>query len=66
MHAVLIAALVVLVSVAWLAYTWGVWRTARRISHRMQADREFGISVLEDLAQRWNVKVERQETPGGT
>jgi len=40
--------------------------TERRIADSLRTDRQVGIHVLEELAQRWGVKVTHQETPGGT
>lgn len=68
MHTLLTVALpLVLVGVAGIAgYLIGARVTANRIARSLQHDRAVGLHVLEDLAQRWNVKVERQETPGGS
>ena len=49
----------------YLGYRAGTVQTARRISHTMQTDRAAGIAIIEDLAERWGVKIEHQETPGG-
>lgn len=55
----------VLGAASWLAYQIGAARTATRIARSLRNDRELGIHILEELAQRWGVKIERQETPGG-
>ncbi len=63
-YSIIVAGGSVLGAVGWLAYRIGVWRSASRISARLKNDRDFGIAILEELAGRWGVKVERQETPG--
>lgn len=72
MHAVLsqtwtviVASVAVIGSVGWLGYRLGVFISSSRISRRLQHDRQFGIAILEELGQRWGVKIEHQETPGG-
>ncbi len=65
-YTVIAAALAVLGSTAWLAYRIGVWRSAKRISQLLKTDRTFGLTILEELAERWSVKIERTETPGGS
>ncbi len=65
-YSVIVAAAGVLGSVGWLSYRLGVWRSSQRISRRLKTDREFGIIILEELAVRWGVKVERTETPGSS
>jgi len=73
MHAVLTGTLSVIAaaacvvgSVTWLGYKAGQWRSADRIAQRLKNDRDFGIAILEELAERWGVKIVRQETPGGS
>ncbi len=69
MHAIvtdIVAAGSVVGAVALLAYRAGIAVCSRRISHQLKSDRDFGMAVLEDLAGRWGVKIEHQETPGGT
>lgn len=56
----------VLVSVAMLAYRFGQWRSASRISLRLKTDRDFSIAILEELAARWGAKLERHEGPPGS
>jgi hypothetical protein len=48
-----------------VAYTAGIRRATLRIRRSLFSDREVGIAVLEELADRWSVKIVRQETPGG-
>lgn len=73
MHAVLtdtytaiVAAGGVVVSFTWLGYKAGQWRSADRIAKRLKSDRDFGVTILEELAERWGVRIVRQETPGGS
>jgi hypothetical protein len=69
MHTVLtvvLPAAALLGSTGVLGYWLGTSRTTARITRSLQTDREVGISVLEDLADRWGVKIVRTETPGGT
>lgn len=65
-YTVILAGAAVLGSTAWLAYRVGLWRSSQRITARLRTDREFGIAILEELAGRWGVKVERTETPGSS
>lgn len=71
MHAVLRFALDVgpfvgvLGCVGWLGYHIGAVRTSTRIARSLRTDRDVGLHILEELAERWGVKIERQETPGG-
>lgn len=54
-----------MVAVGWACYRLGIWKSSKRISFRLKNDREFGIAILDELAGRWGVKVERIEPPGG-
>jgi len=63
-YTLIVSAVAVVGSTAWLGYRIGVWKSSSRITKLLKNDRNFGIAILEELAQRWGVKVERQETPG--
>lgn len=47
-----------------LGYQLGGHVTTTRIMRSLKNDRGVAIAIIEDLAGRWGVKIEHQETPG--